>query len=186
MMRTVFLLTSLFVAACTVGEIGSSKNTGTPDAGGTTTDAAPTGNGCINRVAAVDPAYAHGGAGGPTHAGESCVVAGCHLANNPGPNAPGWQFAGTVYKTGGTVPSAGATVQIKSAAGMTVTAITDDAGNFHIGAGMLPNPFPATATTTACPTLTPMVSPLAQGGGDCNGGGSCHGGTAGKITLADL
>lgn len=193
MTRTALLLSSLFVAACTVGELPKNGAGGGdiagPDAGNTTggTDGGIKANNCVNRI--VPPGGAHLHAGGATHAGEGCLVAGCHLANNPGAGAPGFQFAGTVYKPGaGKIPSTGVTVQVKSAAGMVVTGVTDDAGNFNILAGSLPNPFPATVAVTACPTLTPMSSSLVQGGGNCTSA-ACHAGVAAgatpPVTIAD-
>lgn len=181
MMRTALLLSSLFVAACTVGE--PPKGASGTDAGTAGGDGA-TGNGCVDRLALPDPAHVHL-AGGGTNAGQGCVVAGCHLASAPGTNAPGYQFAGTIYKPGGTTPNAGVTVTVKSmTTNMTTAAITDDAGNFSISAGSLMMAFPATVNASACPTLTPMVSQLSQGGGNCTSA-ACHGGTTAAVTLAD-
>ena len=180
-MRTALLLSSLFVAACTVGEIPT--NGGTPGIdGGTnpTNDGGPVGNGCLNRLAA-DPAHDHGA--GVTHAGENCMQAGaCHAQGTRQP----FQFAGTLYKSDGKTASAGASIRLRpmnppGAAGITV--ITDDAGNFHIGAGALAGAFPGLTDATACPTVKPMVGAVLAGGGECN---SCHvAGNAGPITLAD-
>jgi hypothetical protein len=182
MTRAALLLSCLFAAACTVGDLPGTGNAGT-DAGNTPgTDAPKTGNGCVDRIVPPGGSHTHL-AGGTTHAGEGCLVAGCHLANNPGTNAPGYQFAGTVYKPGTTTPSAGVTVTVKSSLGATAVGVTDDAGNFNIMAGALPNPFPATVSVTACPTLTPMISTLSQGGGNCTSTG-CHG-TALPVTIAN-
>ena len=198
MMRTALLLSSLFVAACTVGELpkaggggggGGGSDTAGVDAGSTPgTDAGGTpANGCIARAVAGDP-HQHGGTGGPTHAGEGCVVAQCHLANNLGPNAPGFQFAGTVYKLDGTTPNAGVTIQVKSAAGKVAIGVTDTAGNFSILAGTLQAAFPATTDVTVCPNVAAMGGQLVQAGtvpgNNCNG---CHapGGTTSRITIAD-
>jgi len=182
MSRTALLLSCLFVAACTVGEIPSNRGTGGTDAGNTQVDAAPVGNGCVNRAIAGDP-HIHT-AGGTANAGQSCIVAGCHLNNQGG--GPGFQFAGTVYKADGTTPSAGVTIRITGAGGASTTAITDTAGNFSLGAGTLMAAFPATTNVTACPNVAPMAGQLVQGGGgNCN---SCHakvGGTTGVITIAD-
>lgn len=114
------------------------------------------------------------------------MVANCHLNNALGAGAPGYQFAGTVYKPGGTIPSVGATVRVKSAAGVQAPPyLTDSAGNFHIPAGTLMQAFPATLNVTACPTVAPMVTPLAQGDGNCAKAG-CHvTGATGPITLMD-
>lgn len=182
MNRAALLLSCLFVAACTIGELPNNGGNPGTDAGNSGTDAKPTGNACVDRLVPAGVAHPHL-AGGSTHAGEGCLLAGCHLANNPGTNAPPFQFAGTVYKPGGTTPSAGATITVKASNGMTTTGVTDAAGNFGIAAGSLPNPFPATVSVTACPTLTPMISTLSQGGGNCTSTG-CHG-TALPVSLAD-
>jgi hypothetical protein len=171
MTRTALLSSSLFVAACTVGEIDD-----------VATDAPPNAALCVERLA--DPqldAHAHLDGTG-THAGENCVTTACHGDGGLGPK---FQFAGTVFKLDGTTPNAGVTIRVKSMGGMVASGVTDKAGNFNIIGGTLPMAFPATTDATACPTVTPMISSLAQGGGDCN---SCHraGGIAGGvITLAD-
>jgi hypothetical protein len=198
MTRTALLLSSLFVAACTVGELptagggnpGGNNTTGVDAGNPPATDGGGAhANGCIDRIVPPGDAHQHGGTGGPTHAGEGCVVAACHLASNPGPGAPGFQFAGTVYKPDGTTPSTGVTIQVKSAAGLTAVGVSDSAGNFNILQGSLQQAFPATTNVTACPNLTPMVGQLVQAGtvtgNNCNG---CHvtGGSAGsRITIAD-
>jgi hypothetical protein len=186
MMRTALLLSSLFVAACTVGDIprtGGADDTPGIDAGTTpTTDAGPVASLCVNRITPADPAHLH--AGNVTHAGEGCMQAGagCHANGGAGGQ---FQFGGTVYKPGAAkIASAGATVRVKSAGGTVLDMITDDAGNFHIASGSLPMPFPAMVTATACPTITPMAGALVQGGGNCTSA-ACHGGTTAVITLAD-
>jgi hypothetical protein len=174
MMRTALVSTGLFVAACSVGEVDD--------------DGA-----CVARLAPPQvEAHQHANiATNPTHAGENCIVGGCHLNNNLGLNAPGYQFGGTVYVTGTTNPSAGATVRIKSGTTVLKT-VTDDAGNFHFAAGLLSGAFTATVDVTACPTVTPMVAPMMGGGGA--GAGSCNlchapagspGATTTPITLAN-
>jgi len=182
MTRTALLLSSLFVAACTVGEIprtGGADDTPGTDAGNPGTDGGAVGNGCVNRAAADVP---HQHAGNVTHAGENCMQAGaCHAQGTAQP----FQFAGTLYKSDGTTPSAGASIRVKPmAGGAGITLLTDTAGNFSVAAGALPMAFPALTDATACPTVKPMVGSLAQnGGGACN---SCHVvGNAGRITLAD-
>jgi hypothetical protein len=192
MTRAALLLSSLFFAACTVGDIPKNGNGGVDaapggDSGGTGTDGSVKAAGCVDRI--TPPGDAHPHAGGVTHAGEGCVVSGCHLANAPGAGAPGFQFAGTIYKPGaGKIPSTGVTVTVKAANGTTAVGVTDSAGNFNIVAGTLQNPFPATVSVTACPTLAPMVSQLVQGGGNCTSA-ACHAGTAAgatpSISLAD-
>ena len=186
MTRAALLLSSLFVAACTVGDIprtGGADDTPGIDAGTTPgTDAGPVASLCVNRLTPADPAHVH--AAGGTHAGEGCMQAGtgCHANGGAGGQ---FQFGGTVYKPGtAKIPSAGATVRVKSAGGTVLDMITDDAGNFHIAAGSLPMPFPAMVTATACPTITPMGGALVQGGGNCTSA-ACHGGATGVVTLAD-
>jgi hypothetical protein len=165
-------MSSLFVAACSVGEVS-----------GNASDGGEMGSACVDRIAPAGEAHVHT-AGGGTNAGMACVVSGCHLASAPGTDAPGFQFAGTLYKPGGTMPNAGAIIRVKSSAGMEVKGYADSAGNFSISSGTLMNPFPATTNATACPTSTPMVGSLTTGGGNCNNAVGCHGSSM-PITLAD-
>lgn len=179
MTRTVLLVTSLFVAACTVGKLPAADDDDDMPGG----DA---GNGCMDRLAAPDPAHDHGGVAGASNAGLGCVAGGCHLEGSTGTDAPAFQFGGTVYKMGATQPQPGAVVTIKSAGG-SVTTYADAAGNFHVPAGMLASPFPANVDVSACPSINKMVGQIVTGtGNDCNGGGTCHGATAGKIVLVDM
>lgn len=166
-MRTVLL--SGLLSACSVGEVASpGPGMGT----GMESDAA-TSAACVDRIVPAVAAHNHGGVAGATNAGMACLVAGCHLAVSPGAGAPGYQFAGTLYKPDG-APNAGAVIRVKSSMGMEVMAYTDAAGNFAIAANSIPgNPFPATTNATACPKSTPMATPLTTGGGNCNSAG-CH------------
>jgi hypothetical protein len=189
MLRTALLLSSLFAAACTVGDLPTNRGNGQVDAGaGMMIDAAAMGNGCVNRIVPPGDAHQHGGAGGPTHAGEDCIVAGCHANNALGNGAPGFQFAGTVYKVGTTTPNTGLTIHVVSGATV-LTGVTDTAGNFNIGAGSLAGAFTATTDVTACPDIKPMVTKLTGGGGGGPGANSCNrchkaaGGTTTPITL---
>lgn len=188
-MRIVFLLSSLVFAACTVGEVGTSNNN-VPD-GGTKpgTDGGATGNGCVDLLVPAGDAHIHT-AGGTSNAGLNCMGAGCHLNNNLGAGASGYQFAGTLYKAGTTplAPYAGSTIQIKVAGTAPLTAVTDKGGNFFFPAGSLPGNFTATTDATACPTVTPMVTNLVSGGGaGANSCNLCHtagaGAQAPPITL---
>jgi hypothetical protein len=191
MLRTALVLSSLFAAACTVGDLPTNRGNGQVDAGNGSgsnpqIDAAPTGNGCVDRVTAGDP-HIHGtAAGGGTHAGDDCMT--CHAKGAAGP-APGpqFQFGGTLYKADGVTPNAGVTIRIKPAGGGTpVPLVTDTAGNFSAAAGTIPAAFPATVDVTVCPTVTAMGGQLvANGGGACNSGG-CHakGGTQGVIRVS--
>jgi hypothetical protein len=186
-MNKAALALSGLIAACTVGVAGPPTQE-QPDANPLAD--APVSNGCVDRSATPGVAHIHS-AGNTTNAGQGCVAALCHLANNVGPGAPGFQFAGTLYKPDGTTPNAGANIKITAADGVTTkSTVADDAGNFYILAGSLPQAFPAHASATACPNLTPMSDPLTQNsapaiGGNCNG---CHGnpatGGTGVLTLS--
>jgi hypothetical protein len=187
-MRIVLLLSSLLFAACTVGQVGTSNNNGT-DAGGSNAN-----NGCAEVISPAGDAHAHNGVAGATNAGLNCIVNGCHSNANPGTGtngamAPGYQFAGTLYKAGTNplVPNAGATIQIKSGT-MTLTAVTDTAGNFSFAAGSLPGAFNATTDATVCPTVTPMVTHLmgGSGGPGANSCNLCHAATGGTTTPITL
>jgi hypothetical protein len=167
-------LASLFVTACSVGEVPT--NNMTPDSGGDSNT-----SGCVNRIAPAAPAHTHDDGGG-TNARKSCIAANCH-GQPLGVGAPQWQFAGSVVKPGGVAANTGVTVRVTSAAGMSAETVTDAAGNFSIPAGTLPNPFPATVIVTACPTSTSMVSMLVQGQNDCSAAGTCHGGAQGPVNL---
>jgi hypothetical protein len=185
-MRLVVLLSSLLFAACTVGEVGTSNNvTDGGMSGGNVGSNAP---GCVARIVPPGDKHTHL-AGGTSNAGLNCIVAGCHQNNALGTNAPGYQFAGTIYKVGSNPlqPNAGATVQIKSGATV-LTTVTDSDGNFSFAAGSLAGTFSANTVVTACPGLTPMVGPLVSGGGPgANACNLCHttgaGAMAPPITL---
>lgn len=181
-MRIALLLSTLVFAACTVGEVGTTNNNGggggggTPDAGGSM-GVDP--NACVNRVTPADPQFDHpaGIAVSDTNksnAGENCIKAGCHLNNSLGSGATGFQFAGTIYKNGTTTPDPGVTVKIISNSMVVASAISDQAGNFHIDAGTLQGAFNATTLVAACPTVTKMVTPLVGGNGGGGGANSCN------------
>jgi hypothetical protein len=102
----------------------------------------------------------------------NCIVSGCHQNNTGG--GPGYQFAGTVFKNGTTTPDPGVTVKIISNNMVVASAITDQAGNFHIDAGTLMGAFNASTSASACPTVTKMVTPLVGGGGGGAGANSCN------------
>jgi hypothetical protein len=187
MSRTALLLSSLFVAACTVGELPTNRDNPGPGGGSNTMpDAAmPVGNGCVGRVAATD-AHLHT-AGNTDNAGKSCMVGGCHLKGNTGTGASAYQFAGTVYKADGVTPNPGVNIRIKPAnGGAGGTLVSDKGGNFSAGDGSIMMAFPATTDVSACPTIMPMSAQIvAGGGGNCNG---CHaktGGTTTPISLPD-
>lgn len=175
-MRIALLLSSLALAACTVGEIGTSNNNGGTDAGSKGTDAGSNmgvdPNACVDRLASPDAAHTHT-AGGTSNKGMNCIVAGCHLNNSLGTGAPGYQFAGTVYAAGTTNPSAGAVVRIVSGTTVLQT-YTDADGNFHFPAGSLSGAFNANTNVTACPTVTKMSGALVGGNGTGGGANSCN------------
>jgi hypothetical protein len=172
----IVLFFSLVLAGCSVGEVGGTS-------GG---DAGPM-NDCVARLAPPGPKHQHT-AGGTSNQGQNCIVGGCHLNNQLGTGAPGYQFAGTLYQAGGTTPSAGALVRIK-ANGMTLMTYTDEDGNFTFAAGSLAGQFTANTDVTACPTVTKMVGSLTGGAGNpgANSCNLCHtngaGGTAPPITM---
>lgn len=172
------LLLSGFLAACSVGEVPLG------DGGGVAMGSDAASAACVDRKTPID-AHLHA-SGGTANAGNACLVAACHLPGAQASGAPQFQFAGTLYKTGGTTANPGATIRVTSGA-TTATAVSDTAGNFYIEVGILPAmPFPATTNVTACPTATPMSGQLVAGipnNGNCNTGG-CHAATM-PITLAD-
>lgn len=184
------LLTTVLLTACTVGEIGTSNNNKT-DGGTPGTDGTVTGDDftvCKDKLTPPDPAHIHT-TGGTSNKGLNCIVAGCHLNNNLGPGAPGYQFAGTVYQAGNpTAPAAGAMVRIKSGTNI-LSAYADADGNFHFAAGSLSGTFTANTNVSGCPAVTPMVGSLTGGGGGGAGANSCNlchaqtGGTTTPITL---
>ena len=141
-------------------------------------DAMPSGP-CVPRQVPANTTHIHS-AGATSHAGENCLLSGCHLATNVGTGAPGFEFAGTLYGQDGVTPNTGATVSITSVGGSTRLITTDTVGNFYLNAGQLSQPFPATTTVTVCatgsttgPAPTAMVGPLQSSDGACSRSG-CH------------
>jgi hypothetical protein len=186
MSRIALLLPCLFVAACTVGELPTSRNGAAEvDAGALPIDAAANANACIDRVAVPAVAKIHSPeAGGGTHAGDNCLQGGCHSQAETNRH---FQFGGTVYKADGVTPNPGVTIRIKPARGGPAgTMVSDDAGNFSLVAGQLMMAFPATVEATACPNVTPMVSQVAAGGGGACSSAGCHaaGSTQGVIKFS--
>jgi hypothetical protein len=179
MVRTLVIL-AFVLGACDVGSVLNRQNPqvdapgGHQDGNGGGPDGP--GNGC---VAAVTPVGAHlHTAGGTSNAGQNCITGGCHLVNQTGAGAPTFRAAGSLYTSAaGTAPKTGATIKIASGAN-TLTAKTDDAGNFYICqagdncANVQPAlTFPANALATSCPSLNNMSGQLVTGGGACN---NCH------------
>jgi hypothetical protein len=169
-MRFALLLSSLAFAACTVGEIddtGSGSSTG-PDPAA-----------CVDRLAAPDPLTTHTApvvAGNPSNAGQNCIQSGCHLNSALGAGAPGFQFAGTVFKMNTTTPDAGVVVKLISNGMVVAQRYTDQGGNFYIPAATLMGAFTANTSVSACPKVTKMTGALVGGGGDpgANSCNSCH------------
>jgi hypothetical protein len=133
------------------------------------------------------PAHMHI-VGGTSNAGMACVSAGCHLQGSTGTNsvtglpAPVYNYAGTVYNTGGTTPAAGINVLI-TLGGTTKKWLTDADGNFFVADPLQAAPTALMqASTKVCQTPTAMVGVLGAGQGNCSATATCHGGTEGKIT----
>lgn len=171
-MRIALLLSSLVFSACTVGDVGSSNNTGGTDAGTGSDSGTITPSACGDRLGSPDAAHMHL-AGGTSNKGQNCIMAGCHLNNSLGTGAPGYQFAGTVYAAGTTNPSPGAIVRIVSGA-MTLQTYTDADGNFSFAAGTLAGAFTATTNVCAGSSMMPMTTQLAGGNGGGAGANSCN------------
>lgn len=170
-MRIALLLSSLAFSACTVGEVGTANNNGTPDAGAGS-DSGPSASACPDRLATPDAAHVHL-AGGTSNKGLNCIAAGCHLNNSLGAGAPGYQFAGTVFAAGTTNPSPGAVVRIVSGS-MVLQKYADADGNFFFDAGTLAGAFTATTNVCAGATVMPMVTQLTGGNGGGAGANSCN------------
>jgi hypothetical protein len=167
MMRIGILLVSLVVTACDVGDVGTSNNNNTADGGGMTADF----NACVDRRTPADVPHKHTD-DQTSHKGQNCIAANCHLNSSLGALAPGYQFAGTLYAIGGTMPQAGAAVRIKS--GTTVlTAYADADGNFFFPAGSIMGSFSANTNVSGCPSMTSMVG-LLVGGSGAGGANSCN------------
>lgn len=169
-MRIALLLSSLAFAACTVGEVDSTNNTGSGSGSGNP-------DACVDRLATPGPINMHSAPvveGNPSNAGENCIKGGCHLNNMLGSGAPGFQFAGTVVKQGTTQPDAGAVVRIVSNGMVVASTYTDQGGNFYIAAGTLSGAFTANTSVSACPTVTKMTTPLVGGSGGGGGANSCN------------
>jgi hypothetical protein len=171
-MRIALLLSSLAFAACTVGEIDD-PGTGSGSGSGSGSNMGVNPDACVDRLAAPDGEHPHK-VGGTGNGGQNCIQGGCHLNNNLGTDAPGYQFAGTIYKQGTTQPNPGAVVKIISNGMVVAQAYADAAGNFHIAAGTLSGAFTASTSVSACPTVTKMVTPLVGGGGAGGGANSCN------------
>ncbi|GEM_PF-5155304 len=153
----------LALAACDVGEVPAA-NVPLTDGGGGDGNVALA---CVDRGT---PGTAHDHGAGVTHAGESCMAAGCHIAGGTGPL---YGAMGTVYKADGTTPNPGAAVRI-AYGGMTKVAITDSSGSFTFSSTLTPT-YPAETDASGCPTNpVHMVTKLGTAADlNCNRGG-CH------------
>jgi hypothetical protein len=178
-MTRIAVILCAFLAACDVGDVSGEKPT---DAnGGGKMDGSGSSNACVNQVTPPPTSHTHAApvsAGNPSNAGLNCLQVGCHAAGGAGGQ---FYFAGTAYTTqGGTTPAKGATVRM-TFGGQTVSAITDDQGNFSWLAS--PVTFPAMTDITSCPTITAMINGLATGQGGCN---SCHTNPASTTTTIGI
>ena len=179
-MRFALLLSSLAFAACTVGEVddtGSGSSTGGPDPAA-----------CVDRLATPDAITMHSApvvAGNPSNAGQNCVQSKCHLNSDLGAGAPGFQFAGTVFKMNTTTPDAGVVVKLISNGMVVAQRYTDQGGNFYIPAGTLMGAFTANTSVSACPKVTKMVGALVGGSGNpgANNCNFCHTTAAGAMAV---
>ena len=181
MHRSMVLLSVLFIG-CSVGEVPINGGPGV-DGGGGNPDG--TASACATRVT---PGGRHiHAAGGTSNQGQNCIVAGTCHGNPPGGGAPIYIAAGTLFKTGGTLPSGGAEIRlVADAGGAVLAAKTDEDGNFSITSAT--NPFPAHTIASGCPTtdahMAGGITNAAAGG--CNNAAACHqipGGIA--MVLAD-
>ena len=165
-MLRIAVISSLFLAACDVGEIPDA----TTDGGGGGSDGSGSGSNC-EPIAAAPPAGHH-------NPGMGCrSAAGCHnAALGLGTGAPEYSIAGTVYKDRmGMMAYPGATVLV-TIGGTTHKSIAADNGNFWFVPALVPGPS-ATMTgmtsASACPNTIAMGGLLVNGGGDCNSS-NCH------------
>jgi hypothetical protein len=168
-MLRIVVISSLCLAACDVGQlpaIGATNDSGT---GGGDTG----GNGCIDLATDIPPGHHV-----PPMTQGCMSQAACHNeALGLGTAAPAYTYAGLVYKADKTTPAGGATVIVKLGAAEKHVTVSDN-GEFALVAGVAgidppSNTAPANTSATACPSLTPMVGVLTQGGGDCAKSG-CH------------
>lgn len=181
MTRTLALL-PILLAACDVGTYGETMQNSTDGSTMGTDDR----NLCANK-ATPTAAYIHTGADGQaatSRAGMGCVTAACHLPASPGAGAPGFGFAGTVYKDlNGTTPQGGVTVRLFPSMGNTMksvaSAVTDADGNFYITDTTL-TAFPYNTDVTGCGSdavamgIRVMVGAITRTEANCNAGGTCH------------
>jgi hypothetical protein len=164
------VLVAATAVACTVGEFPN----GGDDVGGTP-DSRVTGGG-VDADPNCLPAVVGGGGLGHHNAGTSCITANCH-GTPPGPLAPQYSIAGTLYTDAlGGAGIDGATIIVTDANNVTInitTRGTGGVGNFYSENLTLVPPF--TVQATQCPSLQSMGTPADSG--NCN---SCHitGGTA--------
>jgi len=130
---------------------GPAPDGGAVDAAPPAADAAA----CLPALATTDK--------GKHHPGESCAR--CH----EGIKAPRFASAGTLYDgRTGTVPVAGATIELIDAAGKIVRLTTALNGNFYTTEPLV---LPVFTRASACPADRPMISKVQNG--DCNAAG-CH------------
>ena len=177
------VLASTVWVACDVGTVlANSTGDGGSGSGSATLD-------CPPAQSPAPAAHMHI-VGGTSNAGMACIAAGCHLQGSTGTNsqtglpAPVYNYAGTVYNTGGATPAAGINVLV-TLGGTTKKWLTDADGNFYVTDPLQAAPTAQMqASTKACQTPTAMSGVLGAGQGNCSAAGTCHGtgGTEGKIT----
>ena len=164
MARIVVIFSSLWLAACDVGELPGLTGDGGADGSG---------NGCDN-IAATVPTGHHN----PPMTQGCMSQTGCHnAALTLGTGAPEFSYGGMLFKADKTTPYGGATIVVKLGAAVKKTVAASN-GEFYMVpgvAGIDPPTNTATALTSAsgCPNVQPMVGALTQGGGDCGKSG-CH------------
>jgi hypothetical protein len=111
---------------------------------------------------------------GPTHrAGQPCTV--CHGGH--GPASAEFTQAGTVYRSHDVVTGVqNAEVTLTDANGQTITALTNEVGNFYLTSSQFDPTYPIkisvayTGPTTGTRVTTPMVSIIGREGSCAN----CH------------
>jgi hypothetical protein len=151
MARIVVIFSSLWLAACDVGELPGLTGDGGADASG---------NGC-DTIAATIPTGHHN----PPMTTGCMSAAGCHnQALGLGTGAPEYSYAGMLYKADKVTPYGGATIVVKLGSAVKKTVASDN-GEFYM--------VPGVAGIDPPTNTQPMVGALTQGGGDCNKGG-CH------------
>jgi hypothetical protein len=99
--------------------------------------------------------------------GKNCISGGCHDGGTA--SAPQWTVAGTLYRDpGGSATLAGGKFDLVDAAGVEVSLVSAQNGNFWTNQTVT---FPLFAKATACLEIREMPNPVPLG--SCNQSG-CH------------